>query len=255
MTRRPRRDHHAAVRKPLIGIGADVIIEEGTTDRFAGYLTYVEALREAGATPLLIPPDARAAVDLIDVLDGVVLAGGNDCDPAVYGQECHPSVTPMDERRQSNDLALARLSRAHSIPALGICLGMQMMNVAAGGTLIQDIPSEVASDVQHATHGETRTRHDVRITDGTRLAWILRQRELTVNSSHHQAVREVGNGLRVAAHATDGIIEALEDPQHPFYVGLQWHPEEMTGEAAAEAIFTAFVAAAREHGARRSGKL
>lgn len=243
------------MRKPLIGIGADVITEEGTTDRFAGFLTYVDALRKAGATPLLIPPDARAAVDLIDVLDGILLAGGNDCDPSVYGQECHPTVRPMDERRQSNDLALARLARAHGIPAIGICLGMQMMNVAAGGTLIQDIPSEVKSDVQHATHGETRTRHDVRITEGTRLAWILEQHDVNVNSSHHQAVREVGSGLRVAAHAADGIIEALEDPQHPFYVGLQWHPEDMRGEKTAEAIFSAFVAAAREHAARRSGKL
>lgn len=243
------------MRKPLIGIGADVITEEGTTDRFAGFLTYVDALRKAGATPVLIPPEAGATADLIDVLDGIVLAGGYDCDPAVYGEECHPTVRPMDERRQSNDLALARVARSHGIPALGICLGMQMMNVAAGGTLIQDIPSEVKSEVEHATHGETRTRHDVRIADGTRLAWILEQRALNVNSSHHQAVREIGQGLRVAAHAADGVVEALEDPQHPFYVGLQWHPEDMKGEPGGEAIFTAFVAAAREHASRRSGKL
>ena len=243
------------MRKPLIGIGSDVIVEEGTTDRFAGFLTYVDALRNAGATPVLIPPDARHAVDLIDVLDGIVLAGGNDCDPSVYGQECHPTVRRMDVRRQSNDLALASLARAHGIPALGICLGMQMMNVAAGGTLIQDIPSEIGSEVRHSTEGETRTRHDVRIAEGTRLAWIVEQRDANVNSSHHQAVREVGSGLRAAAHATDGIIEALEDPQHPFYIGLQWHPEDMKGEASAEAIFAAFVAAAREHAARRGGKL
>lgn len=250
-----RRDHHSLVRKPLIGIGADVITEEGTSDRAAGFLTYVDALRRAGATPVIIPPDAQAAIDLIDVLDGIVLAGGSDCDPSVYGQECHPTVVPMDERRQSHDLALARLARAHGVPALGICLGMQMMNIAAGGTLIQDIPSQLASEVSHAAEGETRTRHDVRIVEGTRLAWILAQRELNVNSSHHQAVGEIGGSLRAAAHALDGVVEAIEDPHHPFYLGLQWHPEDMKSEASADAVFATFVAAAREHAARKSGKL
>lgn len=243
------------VRKPLIGIGADVVIEEGTTDRAAGFLTYVDALRGAGATPLIIPPDARYAVDVIDVLDGIVLAGGNDCDPAAYGQQCHPTVRPMDERRQSHDLALAKLARAHGVPALGICLGMQMMNIAAGGTLIQDLPSQKPSEVRHATEGETRTRHDVRIVEGTRLAWLLAAREMNVNSSHHQAVAEVGSGLRVAARALDDVIEAIEDPQHPFYLGLQWHPEDMKGESSADVVFDAFVAAAREHAARTAGKL
>jgi len=249
------RDHHSLVRKPLIGIGADVITEEGTTERAAGFLTYVDALRRAGAIPVIIPPDAHTAIDLIDVLDGVVLAGGSDCDPSVYGQECHSTVVPMDERRQSNDLELARLARAHSVPALGICLGMQMMNIAAGGTLIQDIPSQLQSDVRHAAEGETRTRHDVKVVEGTRLAWILAQRELNVNSSHHQAVGEIGAGLRVGAHALDGVVEAIEDPHHPFYLGLQWHPEDMKSEPSADAVFAAFVAAAREHVARKSGKL
>jgi len=229
--------------KPLIGIGSDVLQKQGERDRAFVYTTYVDSLRRAGAIPVLIPPQPENAADVVDDLDGVLLAGGDDFDPAAYGEPRHPTVEPMDPRRQENELSLARIARERGIPTLGICLGVQVMNVAAGGTLIQHIES----DIDHTSEPSDRHRHEVAIDGGTRLARIVGERELEVNSSHHQAIKEIGDGLRVTAHAPDGIVEGLEDPRHPFYVGVQWHPEDMSGEESASAIFGAFVEAARKH--------
>lgn len=240
------------MNKPIIGIGSDVQSPAGERERAFVYLNYVEALRKAGAVTVLIPPQPENAAELMDELDGIVLAGGDDCDPAAYGEEPHPTVdSPMDPRRQSNDLGLAKIARQRGVPTLGICLGMQVMNVAAGGTLVQDIPSQFETEIEHSSEPEDRGRHDVIVEQGTRLGDILRERELNVNSSHHQAVGRVGEGLRVTAHAPDGIVEGLEDPKHPFYVGVQWHPEDMTGENSAATLFGAFLEAAREYATRR----
>lgn len=240
------------MKKPIIGIGSDVQSPQGERERAFAYLTYVEALRKAGAVPVVIPPQPENAAELVAQLDGIVLAGGEDCDPAAYGADRHPTVTEtMDPRRQNNDLGLARTARERGIPTLGICLGMQVMNVAAGGTLVQDINSAIETEIEHASIPEDRGRHDVIIEKGTRLGEILRELELNVNSSHHQAVGNVGEGLRVTAHAPDGIIEGLEDPKHPFYVGVQWHPEDMAGEDSAAKLFGAFLEAAREYATRR----
>jgi len=231
--------------KPIIGIGSDIRSPEGKRESAFTYLTYTEAVRRAGGIPVLVPPQPENAKDLIDELDGVLLAGGDDCDPAVYGQERHPTVEPMDPRRQSADLELAKAARNRNVPTLGICLGLQVMNIAAGGTLIQDIESQHDTEIEHASIPEDRARHDVIIEEGTHLASVLPACELNVNSSHHQAIRDVGQGLRITAHAPDGIIEGLEDPQHPFYLGVQWPPEDMKGENSASALFGAFIEAAR----------
>jgi putative glutamine amidotransferase len=233
--------------KPIIGIGSDVHVTPGKRDRSFAYLTYTEAVRRAGAIPLLIPPQPENADELMEALDGVLLAGGFDADPALYGEEAHPTVEPMDPRRQSNDLALAEAARKRGVPTLGICLGLQVMNVAAGGTLIQDIDSQHDTEISHASIPEDRARHEVIVEAGTKLASVLRPGEYTVNSSHHQAIRDVGDGLRVNAHAPDGIIEGVEDPRHPFYLGVQWHPEDMPGEPSASTLFDRFIAAALEY--------
>jgi putative glutamine amidotransferase len=236
--------------KPVIGIGSDVQVTPGKRDRAFAYTTYIDSLRLAGAIPVVIPPQPENAAEIVRELDGILLAGGDDCDPAAYGEERHPTVDPvMDPRRQTNDLSLARAAREHGIPTLGICLGLQMMNVSAGGTLMQDIPSHMETDIQHVSEPENRVRHDVRLETGTKLSSILPGREFNVNSSHHQAIKNVGRGLRVTAQAPDGIVEGLEDPTHPFYLGVQWHPEDMGGEKSASALFGAFVEAAKRYAA------
>jgi putative glutamine amidotransferase len=184
----------------------------------------------------------------MEQLDGILLAGGDDCDPAHYNEERHPSCVELsDVRRQQNDLALAKFARQHGIPTLGICLGLQMMNVANGGSLIQDIDSQFETELQHASKPESRVRHDIMIEQGTHLSTLLPAVECNVNSSHHQAIGRVAEGLRITAHAPDGLVEGLEDPKHPFYIGVQWHPEDMSGEHSATALFEAFVKAAREY--------
>jgi putative glutamine amidotransferase len=239
---------YSRMKKPLIGIGSDIHLTPGERDRAFAYTTYTEALRRAGAVAVIIPPQPESAADVVAGLDGLLLAGGEDCDPVVYGEERHPTCSTMDVRRQDNDLGLARAAREQGLPTLGICLGMQVMNVAAGGTLIQDIASQHETEIEHASQPDDRARHEVMIDGGTKLAAMLGETgEMNVNSSHHQAVRQLGDGLRPAAHAPDGIVEGLEDPKHPFYVGVQWHPEDMSGESSAASIFGAFLEAARRH--------
>lgn len=239
------------MHKPLIGIASDIVHRDGQRDRAFVYTTYIESLKRAGAVPVLIPPQPENAADVIDNLDGILLAGGDDCDPAEYGEEQHSSCELMDPRRQENDVSLARLARERGVPTLGICLGVQVMNVAAGGTLIQDIDSAIETDIDHVSEPSDRHRHDVLVDAATKLGGILGARELNVNSSHHQAVGRVAEGLRVTAHAPDGIVEGLEDPSHPFYLGVQWHPEDMPGEPSATALLGAFVEAARKHAAQK----
>ena len=238
--------------KPLIGIGSDISVTPGKRDRAFVYTTYVDSLRRAGAIPVLIPPQPENAREIVEELDGLVLAGGDDCDPAIYGEEKHPTVEPMDARRQEGDLTLAKIARERGIPTLGICLGVQVMNIAAGGTLVQDIDSQMQTEIEHVSEPEDRARHDVLIENDTRLASILGNREINVNSSHHQAIKKIGDGLRVTAQAPDGIVEGLEDPKHPFYVGVQWHPEDMPREESASKIFRAFVEAARQYAEKRN---
>jgi putative glutamine amidotransferase len=237
--------------KPVIGIGSDILTTPGERDRAFVFATYVDSLRRAGAIPVLIPPQPENTADIVEELDGILLAGGDDCDPALYGEDRHPTVETMDTRRQDNDLSLARVARERGIPTLGICLGVQMMNIAAGGSLIQDIGSQLKTEIEHVSDPEDRARHDVIIEKGTQLSSILGGGRFNVNSSHHQAIKQVGRGFRVTAQAPDGIVEGLEDPQLPFYLGVQWHPEDMPGENSASALFGAFVEAARKYAEAR----
>jgi putative glutamine amidotransferase len=233
--------------KPLIGIGCDIEPStrgEGRELMYA-YGTYLEAIETAGAIPLILPPIEESVDRILPLLDAVILAGGDDLDPQSYGEADVACRGILDARRQRHDLALARAARALGIPTLGICLGVQLINVAAGGSLVQDIGSSVPDALKHSGRTGTRGRHRVAIEPGSRLCSMLGATAVDVNSGHHQSVKTPGAGLAIVARADDGVVEAVEDPSQRFYVGVQWHPEEMLAEESAQRLFGALVDAAQ----------
>jgi len=232
--------------RPLIGINLD--FEETPRPRSFVRDTYYDAVFAAGGLPVLLPPiaDEAAVTALLGRLDGLVLTGGDDLDPCHWGEEKHQSCKLLPRRRESFDLLLGRLALAKSIPLLAICCGTQLVNVIRGGTLIQDIPSLVPSEICHRTGDAANTaEHDVEVVPGTRLREIVGADRIRANSIHHQSCGRMGAGLVVAARAADGVIEAWEDPEHPFLLGVQWHPERISGEAPHGALFRALMEAAR----------
>ena len=214
---------------------------------------YYRAIQAAGAAsvPVSLQLDRAGLSTLADSLDAFVLPGSPaDVDPARYGAPRHSQTAAPDEARERTDRTLLEHAFAAGKPVLAICYGVQLLNAYLGGSLIQDIPGEVAHALQHAkdkSKGETRDpEHTVRIAPGTRLGALAAGGEARVNSSHHQSLREAGRGLRLTAHAPDGIIEAVEwTGDSNWVVGVQWHPERMEGDALAAALFRDLVAAAR----------
>jgi putative glutamine amidotransferase len=194
---------------------------------------YLQSLEAAGMTVHPVHPEGDVAA-AVQRIDGVVLAGGPDVDPALYGETLHPSCSLAGDARDAFEIALAQRCLRDGVPLLGICRGMQVLNVAAGGSLIQDLPSQVPVAVPHSIDDTfTTIAHDIEIVDGTHVARaVAGGMPLQVNSRHHQAVKVLGAGLVVSAFATDGIVEAIEGPDLPFCVGVQWHPENFwrTGE-------------------------
>ena len=231
--------------RPLIGI----TIGYSPDDREIFQLRddYVRSVETAGGLPLVLAPGRpEDAALLLDRLDGLLLTGGADVGPHIYGAEQHPTVVRVLPERDAFELALVREALSHDLPLLAICRGHQVLNVATGGTLVQDIPSELESTVDHDPEGERWHRaHGVRVLPGTRLRAILERDEVAVNSFHHQAVKDVGQGLVVSARATgDGVIEALERPDSRFVVGVQWHPEAFWDKGGAfQPLFEALVRA------------
>jgi putative glutamine amidotransferase len=189
---------------------------------------YVRSVEQAGAVPVVLPPVAPDdAALLLDRLDGLLLSGGVDVDPVLYGRDPHPRLGRVDRRRDDFELALVHEALRRDLPTLGICRGQQVLNVARGGTLLQDIPSEWTGAMGHDARGRRwRRAHDVEVLPGTRLRAILGRDSIPVNSFHHQAVADVGAGLVVSARCPgDGIVEGLEAPAARFVVAVQWHPE------------------------------
>jgi putative glutamine amidotransferase len=237
----------------VIGITGSVVLPGARGDSGLGNdrvtRTYREAITRAGALPLhLVPVPADRVAELLGALDGLLLAGGPDIDPAAYGEDPHPTVSVLPVERQQFDLALVEEAMARRLPVLGICLGSQLINVARGGDMIQDIPSEVGGAVSHrrlALADLRRGVHEVTLVEGTRFAGLYGVPTLRVNSAHHQAADRLGAGLVVAARAPDGVIEAHELPGHPFLIGVQFHPEMQTDPAGLhDKLFEEFVAAA-----------
>jgi putative glutamine amidotransferase len=216
---------------------------------------YIVTLTAAGALPWMIPlVDDATLRAMYDELDAVFLPGGADIDPATYGHGAHPLCDKTDRERDRVELALARWALADGKPVLGVCRGMQLVNVAAGGTLWQDLGEQRAGSIKHdyfpfggQSFARDHLAHEVRVAEGTRLAGTFGAGPLLVNSMHHQGVRELGSGLVATAHAPDGLVEALEGTGGSWLLAVQWHPEALTdGDAKSRRLFAEFVEAARE---------
>jgi len=215
---------------PLIGITAG-----GDPKRPEVYQLrqdYVRSVERAGGIPVVLVPGSPApgspfVSDLVDRLDGLVLTGGVDVAPALYGQAPHATVSCVSAERDELELLLVEAAFRRDLPLLGICRGMQILNVARGGTLIQDIPNATGGAVTHddPTWERVRLAHDVEVVDGCRVARLLGSGRLAVNSFHHQAVDRLGEGLVATAHAADGVVEAVEIPSARHVLAVQWHPE------------------------------
>jgi putative glutamine amidotransferase len=221
---------------PLIGITS--VYEPAKGDKSAqttvGF-AYVRAVAENGGVPVVLPTvdDERILQRYLDVLDGLVLVGGDDIPPEAYGEQADKTVKPLTKERYEFERKLIARWLASGKPLLGVCLGMQFTNVVSGGSLIQDIPSEVGAKVNH------RGYHRVQIEPGSTLANLLGATEAWVLSSHHQAVERLGKGLKVVAHSEDGVVEALERTDGGFGLFVQWHPESMTDVVHRNAIYGA----------------
>ncbi len=216
--------------------------------------TYVEAVATAGGAPVLIPLDLDegALRAIYERLDGLLLTGGVDVHPRHYGEAIHEKCGQIDEARDRMELTLTRWDLAEGLPILAICRGIQVLNVAAGGTLYQDIASQMPESLKHdcwLDHPRDYLAHQVTVSGDSQLASILGGIQVAVNSLHHQAVKDLSPRFRVVARSADGLIEAIEDQSHPFALGVQWHPEELVEDALPmQRLFEGFVSAARRWG-------
>lgn len=186
---------------------------------------YIESVRRAGGVPLLLPPGETNLADVLPLLDGLILSGGGDIDPALYGGEHHPTIYMTDAERDSFEIELTKAVLAQQTPLLCICRGTQVLNVALGGTLIEHLPDIVGEELPHRAPPREPTSHSVAVESDSRLAEIMGQMEAVTASWHHQAVRDLAPGLQIVAHAPDGTIEAVEMAGHPWLIAVQWHPE------------------------------
>jgi putative glutamine amidotransferase len=225
-------------------------------DRTGVNAAYVRALLAAGGTPLILSPlmGVSLAGSALDGCEGLVLSGGEDIDPSWYGEKPSPLLSPPSRERDLFELALFAVARQRGLPILGICRGIQLINVALGGTLFQDIPSERPGTVDHRPVASPYSRnHTVRLQPGSRAAGALGATSVTVNSSHHQAIKDLAPGLIASGWSGDELIEAAEsEPGAPWILAVQWHPEEMHADRQApeHGLFQALV---DEAGMARSG--
>jgi putative glutamine amidotransferase len=247
-----------ASRRPLIGIPSATYEPPSTPGwplyRYNG--NYTHALAAAGGAPVAIPLDLpdEALRTIFERLDGLCLAGGDDVDPAFYAEERHPLLRRVDPARDLTELTLTRWALEADLPVLGICRGIQLLNVAAGGSLYQDVAAQhegaLCHDYRLADSPWERATQRLRLAPGCRLAGALAGSDLSVNSFHHQAVKMTAPGLQPVAWTEDGLIEGIEAVRQRFAVGVQWHPEGMyDSDAHARHLFAAFVAACQD-GAR-----
>ena len=237
--------------RPLIGITTSRVLNNANIQVMSTAEAYVQAVYRAGGLPVLIPlgitdADLKA---LLARLDGLLFTGGGDIAPGRYGGQPHPRVYDIDPDRDRVEINLVQMAVDDGMPFLGICRGFQVLNVAMGGTMYEDILDQHPGALKHdyfPGYPREMLVHPVRVAPGSRLAEILEQTEVEVNSLHHQGVRQVPEALRTTAFAPDGIPEAVELPGHPFGLAVQWHPEWLQAHAPMRRLFEALVGAANK---------
>ncbi|MGR3309368.1 MAG: gamma-glutamyl-gamma-aminobutyrate hydrolase family protein [Candidatus Brocadiales bacterium] len=232
--------------KPIIGINSDY--QDG---KYFSKKEYTEAIALAGGVPLILPivEDKELIARQVNLIDGLLLSGGKDILPERYGETSLKKTKPVPEQKDDFDFQLAKKALDTNIPIFGICYGLQLINVGLGGSLIQDIPSQHETSINHRTD-----THNVCIDKTSRLYKISKRKTIKVNSTHHQAIKSLGNKLRVSAVADDGIIEAIESTDHTFVVGVQWHPEEIIRRKTQLELFKTLVSIASPVRERRGNK-
>ncbi len=222
-------------KKPIVGVILD--FEEGGESKYSPFpfyalrKNYFDAISLAGGLPVAIPYDNSAIEQYLNILDGLVIAGGNfDIPPSFYGDnEIHQTVT-TNEARTNFEFSLTKKFIDENKSVLGICGGMQLINVVCGGSLYQDIPSQISGAFNHEVKDRLKAAHNIEISENSMLYKIVKSTKLGVNTSHHQAVKKVADGFIASAKAEDGVVEAIENPSKKFVLGTQWHPEYLISE-------------------------
>lgn len=253
------------MKRPIIGVTPDY--NSGDREDMGGKeptyflrARYLQAIEEAGGIPLVLPlvTDLPRQRLLLSHIDGLMVTGsGSDLAPETYGERQRFRFRRMSRQRSDLELGMSRLAFQANVPVLGICGGMQSMNVALGGTLIQDIPSQMTTSISHQPPGSaTKPAHAITVASGSLLRRITRRATIRVNSSHHQSVKKVGRLLVASAVAADGIIEAIEASSRRFFLGVQWHPEFLyTNDPIQRRLFQALVKAARAFSSSRGQRM
>lgn len=240
---------------PVIGVTAAQTQTQNGLPVTVILQSYCLALLEAGAAPVLIPSvlEETAWSAVYTRLDGILLSGGGDIALPCYGDEPQPLIYETDARRDALEITFCRAALQDQKPLLGICRGAQLLNVCRGGTLYADLETQRAGAIRHnypvPTWPADYPAHSVEVADDSRLTQVLGERRFTVNSRHHQGIRDVGDGLRPCAWAPDGLVEALEVEGHPFGLAVQWHPESLSAQPAGRRLFRAFVRACAAYAA------
>ncbi len=213
---------------------------------------YIQSVIRAGGIPILVPSliKSEPLSQLASIVDGILISGGGDIDPNRFDGQGHEKVYGIDVERDRAELELVQLASVNSIPLLGICRGLQVINVARDGTLFTDIADQFSKSITHSNKSFTRIVHVVEIKVDTKLHQIVQQETMKVNSLHHQGIERLGSGLSISAVASDGLTEGIEDKTKEFFLGVQWHPESMIDDPAAIALFSSFIEAAQKY--RRS---
>ncbi len=238
--------------RPVVGINCNYGVKKGSQPRYYADRNYCTAVELEGGLPILLPTaciEGDHAEAYLSMLSGLVISGGTDVDPSRYGQELHPTTQLVVPEKEEFDLRLVRGALEMDMPVMGICYGEQLLNICLGGSLFQDMPSDLDAILEH--NDPPGEYHKVLIEKDTILHRLLGVDVMDTNTIHHQSVDRLGDGLRVCARTKDGVVEAVESDRHRFVVGVQWHPERMLDQPSGRRLFSGFMKEARAYASRR----